>query len=434
MSRTMLSREEMVAKWEQAKGKISIASIQDQYLRENLALLLENQEHKDWNGRDIFLETSQASTNTTNLATLGYSYPAGTQDNDSWRFRPVALALVRRTFPELFANKVVGVQAMSTPVGLAYALRTVYVDSNAPSIEAAWDYVPEFGGYTGSTPGASAALDTTYAGYDNTGTGAVTSAAETWQIGGTYPQIKMRIDKVSIEAATRKLAASFSLESAQDIKAMHDIDVEREMLNVIQYESIAELDRELLYRMKVASVNTAQGGAVISSINCSGTSALDGRWSQERYANIVTAIINQTNVIAIKTRRGPGNFAIVSPQIATCLQASGHPFTRLHSAVNATTTVAEIGMLNDSITVYRDVYAKTDYALVGFKGSGISDCGIIFSPYIMGLTSKAIDPTDFSPRIGVMARYAITDTLLGSGRYYRLLPFTNVSQIIAGAS
>jgi hypothetical protein len=91
-------------------------------------------------------------------------------------------------------------------------------------------------------------------------------------------------------------------------------------------------------------------------------------------------------------------------------------------------------MLNDSITIYRDVYAKTDYALVGFKGPGISDCGIIFSPYIMGLTSKAIDPTDFSPRIGVMARYAITDTLLGSGRYYRLLPFSNVGTIIAGGS
>ena len=433
MSRTQLSREEMLQKWEQAKGKVSIKDIQDQYLKENLAVLLENQERKDWNGKDIFLETAQAANTTNSLSQLGYTFPAGTQDNDSWRFRPVALALVRRTFPELFANKVVGVQAMSTPVGLAYALRVVYNDGN--NVEAAWDSVPEYGGYTGSTPQASAALDETYAGYDSSGTGAVTSAAETWQLGSTntYPQLKLRLDKVSIEAATRKLAASFSLESAQDIKAMHDIDIEREMLNVIQYESIAEMDRELLYRMKKASVNTTYGGAVLNAINCSGTSALDGRWSQERYANIVTSIINQANVIAIKTRRGPGNFAIVSPQIATVLQASGHPFTRLHSAANATTTVAEIGMLNDSITIYRDVYAKSDYALVGFKGSGISDCGIIFSPYIMGLTSKAIDPTDFSPRIGVMARYAITDTLLGSGRYYRLLPYTNVSSIIAGA-
>lgn len=431
-----MSREALVKKWEEAKGKISIKDMQDQYMKENMALLLENQERKDWNGKEIFSEASQAANSTVSLSQLGYTFPAGTQDPDAWRFRPVALALVRRTFPELFANKVVGVQAMSTPVGLAYALRVVYNDGQ--NVEAAWDSVDYYGGYTGSTPQASAALDnTTAAGfYDSSATGAVTSAAEAWQLGttNTYPQLKMRLDKVSIEAATRKLAASFSLESAQDIKAMHDIDIEREMLNVIQYESIAELDRELLYRMKVASQNVAQGGAVISAINCSGTSALDGRWSQERYANIVAAIINQANNIAIKTRRGPGNFVIVSPQMATVLQASGHPFTRLHSGVNATSTVAEIGMLNDSLTVYRDVYAgnKIDYALVGFKGPGISDCGIIFSPYIMGLTSKAIDPTDFSPRIGVMARYAITDTLLGSGRYYRLMPFTNVGSIIAG--
>jgi hypothetical protein len=433
MSRNILNREEMISKWESAKGKISIKDINDPYVRENIAVLLENQERKDWNGKDIFCETAQAANTTASLSQMGYTFPAGTQDTDAWRFRPVALALVRRTFPELFANKVVGVQALSTPVGLAYALRVVYNDGN--NVEAAWDNVPEYGGYTGSDAQTSAALDTTYAGYDTSGTGMTTSAAEAWQIepSGSYPQLKMRIDKVSIEAATRKLAASFSLESAQDIKAMHDIDIEREMLNVIQYESIAELDRELLYRMKKASVNTANGGATITAINCSGTSALDGRWSQERYANIVAAIINQANNVAIKTRRGPGNFVIVSPQIATVLQASGHPFTRLHSAANATTTVAEIGVLNDTITVYRDVYAQTDYALVGFKGSGISDCGIIFSPYIMGLTSKAIDPTDFSPRIGVMARYAITDTLLGSGRYYRLLPFTNVSSIIAGA-
>jgi hypothetical protein len=431
-----MSREALVKKWEDAKGKVSIKEMQDQYLKENMAVLLENQERKDWNGRDIFLEASQAANTTVSLSQLGYTFPAGTQDPDAYRFRPVALALVRRTFPELFANKVVGVQAMSTPVGLAYALRVVYNDGN--NQEAAWDSVDYYGGYTGSTPQASADLDSSSGSgiYDTSATGAVLSAAEAFQLGtaNTYPQLKMRIDKVSIEAATRKLAASFSLESAQDIKAMHDIDIEREMLNVIQYESIAEMDRELLYRMKKASIDTTIGGEIISTINCSGTAALDGRWSQERYANIVAAIINQANRIAIKTRRGPGNFVVVSPQMATVLQASGHPFTRLHSAANATTTVAEIGMLNDSLTVYRDVYAKTDYALVGFKGPGISDCGIIFSPYIMGLTSKAIDPTDFSPRIGVMARYAITDTLLGSGRYYRLLPFSNVGQIIAGGS
>ena len=432
-----MSRAELVRKWESAKGRVAIKDIADPYVKENLAQLLENQERKDWSGKDLFTEASQAANNQVSLASLGYTFPAGTQDADSWKFRPIALALVRRTFPDLFANKVVPVQAMSTPVGLAYALRMVYADGN--NVEAAWDSVDYYGSFTGSTPGASAALAQPADGiYDTSGTGANVSAAEAWQLdpaatAGTFPQLKMRLDKVSIDAETRKLGASFSLESAQDVKAMHDIDIEREMVNVLQYESLAELDRQLLYKMKTAAIDATKGGESIGVINCSGTASLDGRWSAEKYANVVASIVNQANRIAYTTRRGAGNFVIVSPSVATVLQASGHPFTQLTSQVNATTTVAEIGKLNGTLAIYRDVYARTDYALVGYKGPGISDGGVIFSPYIMGLTSKAIEPTDFSPRIGVMARYAITDTLLGAGRYYRLIPYSNVASIVPGA-
>jgi hypothetical protein len=440
-----LSRAQLVEKWDAAKGRISTKDISDPYVKENMAIILENQERKDWNGKELFQEAGNANTNITGLNALGYTFPAGTQDADSWKFRPIAMALFRRVFPDLFANKCCGVQAMNTPVGLAFALRMIYGDGSDNSGtqgtgigEAAWDYLPEYTGYSGSSAGASAALDTpsaTYGLYDASATGALTSAAEAWLLGTNYPQLKMRLDKVTIEAESRKLGASFSLESAQDIKAMQDIDIEREMLNVLQYEVLAELDRELLYRMKKASIDTSKGGELLTLINCSGTSALDGRWSQERYANIVAAIINMTNKIAVKTRRGAGNFCVASPSLCTILQASGHPFTRLHSGANASTTLAEIGVLNDTITVYRDVYARGpyEYAMAGFKGNGISDAGIIFSPYIMGLTSKAIDPYDFSPRIGVLSRYAITDSLLGSGRYYRTVALSNVNQILATA-
>lgn len=433
----MPKRAELVKKWEQAKGRVAIGGINDPYVKENMAQLLENQERKDWNGNDLFNEASQAANTQVSLASLGYSFPGGSQDADSWKFRPIALALVRRTFPDLFANKTVPVQAMSTPVGLAYALRVVYADGN--NNEAAWDLVDYYGGFTGATPGASAALSQEANGiYDSSAGGASTSAAEAWALdpdaaAGSYPQLKMRLDKVSIDAETRKLGASFSLESAQDIKAMHDIDIEREMVNVLQYESLAELDREIIYEMKKASIDTANGGESIGTINCSGTASLDGRWSAEKYAGVVASIVNQANRIALKTRRGAGNFVVVSPSVATVLQASGHPFTQLTAQTNATSTVAEVGKLNQQLTVYRDVYARSDYALVGYKGNGISDGGIIFSPYIMGLTSKAIEPTDFSPRIGVMSRYAITRSLLGSGRYYRLLHYSNVSSIVPGA-
>jgi len=441
----------LVKKWESAEGRMSIKDIKDRYVKENLATLLENQERKDFNGQEVLTEASQGNMNYSNMG----GFTDGAAASDSWIFRPIALALVRRTFPDLFANKVVGVQAMSTPVGLAYAMRVVYDDGNGN--EASWDRVPEYAGYTGSQVGTSGALNGAFNNtsadtgvYDTSATGVVTSAGEIWTIDdrcdtsesaiagcGEWPQLRMRIDQLAITARTRKLAASFSLEAAQDVKAMHGIDIEREMVQFLQYEVTAELDRELIARMKAAAVNTVNGGEVIGAIDLTGgvnSTGIDGRWSGEKYMNIISAIVYQQNKIAVTTRRGPGNFVIVSPAIATALQATGHTFVNYNQNVNPTQVMAAIGKLNGTMEVYRDQYARAEYALIGYKGNGISDCGIIFSPYIMGLTNRAIHPADFTPRIGVMSRYAITDTLLGSGRYYRLIPFYNVNKLIPGAT
>ena len=130
------------------------------------------------------------------------------------------------------------------------------------------------------------------------------------------------------------------------------------------------------------------------------------------------------------TFRGAGNFVIVSPRVATALQAAGPQFTQNTADVGASTTVAEIGKLNGTITVYRDAYATHDYALVGYKGPTISDTGLIYSPYITGLFNRAIRPDDFGVNVGVMSRYAITDSLLGSGRYYRAIRITNLANLI----
>jgi len=443
----MISKKELVKKWESAEGKMSIKDIADPYLKENLAQLLENQETKDFNGQEVFLSESDGVVNVGQLASDGLSN--GAPSLDAYKFRPVALALVRRAFPDLFANKIVGVQAMSTPVGLAYALRVVYNDGQ--NIEAAWDKVPEYAGYTGSTrytsadlnaPNGTGDLSATVGAtgiYDTSATGVVTSAGETWQIAGTsgtpeWPQLKLKIDQIAIEAYTRKLAASFSLEAAQDIRAMHGIDIEREMVNILQYEVTAELDRELLSNIKNAAIDTANGGEVISPIDLTGNgSGIDGRWSGEKYMNIISSIVYFSNKLAITTRRGPGNFVVVSPAIASALQSAGHQFVNYSQNVNPATTMSAIGKLNGTLEVYRDQYAKTEYALVGYKGPGISDSGIIFCPYIMGLTNRAISQDDFSPRVGVMSRYAIVTNLLGAGRYYRLIPFYNVNKLIAGA-
>lgn len=413
--------KQLVEKWESAPGKMSIKDIADQDVKKNLATLLENQENKSFNDqRGAFgnlFETSQAST------TVGSST---VNDVNAGAFQPIALALVRRTFPALFANKTVGVQAMSGPVGLAFALRFLYDTAAQPKVEAAFNEVNAFSGFSGSQSGTSGTSDS--------GTGVATAVGESWEIGGSpatgkMPELTLRIDRTAVTANTRKLAASFSLEAAQDIQAMHSIDVEREMVNVLQYEIQAELDRELLARMRAAAVDTANGGAPLTTIDVS-TSALDGRWSQEKYSNIITQIVAQANNIAISTRRGAGNFVIVSTRLATALQAAGPQFSRNTALVDATNTLAEVGTINGTITVYRDSYIDDDEALVGYKGPGVSDAGIIYSPYITGLMSRAIDDKDFSPRIGVMSRYAITDSLLGAGRYYRRILFQNLDTLI----
>lgn len=447
----------LVKKWEAKKGAMSIKNIADKGIRANMAQLLENVESRDFRGNSLFTEASDGGITTAGLDAATNSGPESGQGigvpynaNGDWRFRPVALALMRRTFPDLFANKIVGVQALSTPVGLAYALRFTY-DKDGTGPEAAWDVVPEYAGYSGN-PGTSATLATfgTSASpvLGTSATGVTTSAGEKKQIADgrwgehasdtdEWNQLGLRMDQQAIEAKTRKLAASFSLESAQDLKAMHGLDVEREMVNILQYQITADLDRELLSRIKKVATDTTKGGVIIPTIDIgdsSSSSDLLGRWNGERYMTIVAAIINQANMIAVSTRRGPGNFVVVSPDIATALQSAGHQFVQYTQTVNATQTMAAIGKLNGTIEVYRDQYARSSYALVGYKGNGISDAGVIFSPYIMGLENRAISQDDFAPRVGVMSRYAITDTLLGAGRYYRLLTFTGVSGLIPGAT
>lgn len=410
---------ELVAKWSNKEevGGLSVENLSEE-MKEQMAVCLENVD-----SQKAVAINEDFTNSTTGIGELG----------STAAYKPISLALFRRTLPYLFAQKTIGLQSMSTPVGLAYALRVIYAHKdgvNGP--EAAWDQVPVYSGFTGSTSGFSA----TYS-ISGAGTGVDTSVAEAWKIGTDYPQLKLILQSLAIAAKTRKLGASFSLESAQDIQAMHNIDIQREIVKVLQYEIIAEMDRELLSKLKVTAC-TASGGEAAGILDLgatSGTSYVDGRWSQEKISALVTAIIHQSNKIAITTRRGRGNFVIVSPAIATVLGSARPSFQGNNVSVDQiNTSVAEIGTLNNTIKVYLDQYATDDYFLVGYKGPDNNDCGIILSPYVQNAMSTAVDPNDFSPRIGVMSRYALTDSLLGAGRYYRYTRCLNLSGsgIIAG--
>lgn len=423
-----LTKQQITEKWMKKPGKLSVASVPNHELRENLAVLLENQSGD--------LETLTEGTDTT---TLNY----GSNNGDGARFQNIALAMVRRSYYEHFAHKVVGMQAMTGPVGLAYALRKAYDIAGVPGAgttggsdlyEAGFRALNEYSGYSGSVPG-SALVTATSAIYDFTnaptagkfGTGADTSAAQLWKIGSTMPQLRLFMDKVAIEAKARVLGASFNLMAAQDLKAMHNLDMEREMLDILSVEVPAERDREIIGRMIQAAVNVSNGGEAPTVFSVSASS---GRWAQEQFGSLVNVIMKKVNDIATATMRGAGNFVIVSPRVVTALQAAGPQFTAITSEVNASTTVTEVGKLNGSVTVYRDALAPRDYALVGYKGSTINDAGIILSDYISQLFNRAVRPDDFGINIGVMSRYAITDSLLGSGRYYRAITINDLDKVI----
>lgn len=397
-----------IKEWSEVEGPLSIRGIEDRYVKENMSILLNNQKNQDL-GKALFAEDFQIGVNAP--ASLNTGFP---DSGNYGSFAPIALALVRRVFPNLFANTLVGVQAMTGPVGLAYALRFVYADGE--NNEAAWNVVPEYSGYTGSTVGTSGTADA--------GVGVSTSAGEAWKIQGSpkMPELQLKLDRTAIIALTRKLAASFSLEAAQDIKAMHGLDIEREMLNVLQYEMAAEIDRETIQKCKDAAPARITWDV--------GSSAADGRWSQEKFTNITTQIIKAANELATANRRGAGNIAVVSGRLATALQASGPIFTRNQSNINPTQVIPEIGTINGTIKVFRDQYATEDEALVAYKGPGVTDAGVIFCPYITGLTNRTVAQDDFSPRIGVMSRYAFTNNLLGSQNYYRRVLFSNLSTLV----
>lgn len=416
---------------------LSIASISDKYIRENMAKLMENQKAQD------------VSSALNEDFGMGVGAPLGADQgiphggDAKAVFAPISLALVRRVFPQLFANVLVGVQPLSGPVGLAFALRYIYKDAQDPNklVEAAWKAVPEYSGFSGSTANTSGVRDA--------GTGVDTQSAEAWKVQGDFmpeqvantfdsglrgriPELGLMFSRQSIVAKTRKLAASFSLESAEDIKRMQGVEMMTEMVNVLQYEMTAEIDRETIARCK----------SLCKPIVCQASTdphgnGWSGRWSQERYSRIVGIIVKTANDIATATRRSAANIAVVSPDMASVLQQAAPFFNKVTGEVNASTATPEIGTINGAIKVYRDNYAVDMFGkdngevLLAYKGTGVSDCGVVFCPYVTGVVNQAIDPNDFSPRVGVMSRYAFANNMLGADNYYRMLKF-NTEDIWTG--
>jgi len=332
------------------------------------------------------------------------------------RYKQIAIPMVRRIFPELLAHKLVGVQPMAGPVGLAYALR--FRASNS------------VGGYTAGQELGYNNISSSYSGaYDTDAGEQLNEASGNLGSNGTTVtrEVGLTIEQKEIVARTRKLKARWSIEAEQDLASMHNLDFEQEMMDFMAYEIAQEIDRELVGRI----INAAKAGGEISwnygavGIPQSGSGASDGRWQQEKFRTLYTTILTAAEEIARSTRMGPGNYVIVTPRVAVALQSlPDFQFAPVKGSVDPLKFgVAEVGTLGNGMKVYRDTFhtGSNDFAVVGYKGARESETGLVYCPYIPVMFQKAIGQESFSPRAGIMTRYGIVDQLFGSQLFYRYI-------------
>lgn len=442
-----------------------VPAIQNEHIYRSTAVLLENQE------RWCIEEAGNSSTGIFGATSIANPV-GGNTDNyapgDS-RLPKILIPMIRRTFPELISNEICGVQPMGGPVGLAFALRYHYQSTllndadrvGSGGVTAAGQLSGAGGtspglGYTGNASNANELgyqlLDTRFTGVSSAAlsggadwlfsaqdTG-VAQLLENYEATGRIPQIEMKFEKTSIEAGTRRLATRWSIELEQDIKNMQGIDIDGELTNAMSYEIQAEIDREVVMRMIQSAFNAGYGAGV--SI-WSPVSA-DGRWTAERNLTFYQRLIIEANRMAARNRRGAANFVIATPRVCSILEMlPDFKVFEINGTVStAGVGIAKVGTVGSRFTVYRDTRTEVqnstlyqgaqnpytplrtdaiEYALLGYKGSEYYDTGIIYCPYIPIMVQRAIDPVNFTPRVGLMTRYGIVTNIFGAALYYHLI-------------
>lgn len=358
----------------------------------------------------------------------------------------VVMPMLRRIMPDLIANDLVGVQPLNGPVGYALAYRPLYGQHGQAGVgnltsDNEIGYNPVDTRWTGKTGELTGDMDAdawqAYAGNGSAqwlGEGQNLGTAEYANMDDTYPTVTFGLVKSSVEAKTRKLAAHWSPELAEDMQAMHGIDVEKEMVNTLTYEVGAEIDRQIITEMVKAAI-TGKTVTTWSPVSA------DGLDQMGRLATLLTHITVEANQVAVRTRRGNANFVVTTPRICALLQQLGmNKFTSFKSTDAVPTTpdtgvgaLAKVGLINDdSMLLVRDAYAATgtsDYILLGYKGKQPGDSGIIYMPYIPLQLSKVIQPGSFTPSIGARTRYGVMSSPWDASRYYS---FVKVHDLTSG--
>jgi hypothetical protein len=424
-----MDRKQLMEKWAPVLNHEGSSPIQNQYKREVTAVLLENQEREMAKQQDALFEA--APTN----AVGSYGDTGGIA-----KFDPVLISLVRRAMPQLIAYDIAGVQPMTQPTGLIFAMKSRYATQGGT--EALFNEADSDFSGTGTHSGAAA-----FAGADTNGTGLATATAEAMGTsGGTaFGEMAFSIEKTSVVAKTRALKAEYSVELAQDLKAVHGLDAEGELSNILSTEILAEINREVVRTV----YNTAKPGAQVGTATA-GTFDLDvdsnGRWSVEKFKGLMFQIEREANAIGQQTRRGRGNFLITSADVASALAMAGvlDYSSGLSGKNNLTvddTSTTFAGVLNGKYKVYVDPYTSnvsaTQFFVVGYKGASAFDAGLFYCPYVPLQMVRAVDPNSFQPKIGFKTRYGMVAnpfvSLDGTGGltanenyYYRRVKVTNL--------
>ena len=446
----------------------SVAAIEDSHTRLNTAMLLENQEA--WciqeNGPNY---TPQGGTGIqsslagdggalgNNFQTGGRS-ETGTPGTDSYaqgdfRLPKILIPMIRRTFPELITNEIVGVQPMAGPVGLAFALRYRYsgetlgngVDGNSATARTPTHQDTIISSVSGKEAGYQE-LATAYTGTSasylsgntdfalNDNDNGVAAILKNFEITGNIPTMEVSFEKTAVEAGTRRLGARWSVELEQDLKNMNGIDIDTELTNAMSYEIQAEIDREMLMRMIQVSLNAGAG----TGFSTWSPASADGRWLVERNRDFYQRLIVEANRIAVRNRRGAANFIVATPRTCAILEMLPEfQWVPVQGNVNTQPVgVAKIGNLGGRFNVYRDtrtegqhlgndlsgnVSTAVEYALLGYKGPEFYDTGIIYCPYIPVMVQRTIGPNDFAPRVGLLTRYGVVDNIFGANLYYHVI-------------
>lgn len=407
-----IDRKALVQKWAPVLEHESLDKITDSYRKEVTAVLLENQQRELQKASQILNEDAPANS-------VG-SFP---DSGGVAKFDPVLISLVRRAMPKLIAFDVCGVQPMTQPTGLIFAMKSKYSAQNGA--EALYDEAnTEFSGKDGA--GSQAAYDFADAATNVIGRGFSTAEGEALGTGGANPnfnQMAFSIEKVAVEAKTRKLKAEYSLELAQDMRAIHGIDAEAELSNILSAEILAEINREVIRTI----YQTAKVGAVAGTTATAGTFDLDvdanGRWSVEKFKGLMFQIEREANVVGQETRRGRGNFIICSADVASALQMAGvldySPALQNNLTVDDTSTTFA-GVLNGKYKVYIDPYtgnggANPQFFVMGYKGASATDAGLFYAPYVPLQMMRAVDPNSFQPKIAFQTRYGMVANPFSQG-------------------